>query len=93
MHVLRRDPGRVRFAVNLAGFVGSGEQPTDGALATARPPVFWGLRRRGRAVHAASIRDRTATWLEAHTALEARVYPGLGHSISRDELDDVGPRS
>jgi phospholipase/carboxylesterase len=88
VHVLRRDPGRVRFAVNLAGFVGSSTQPTDGALATARPPVFWGIGAEDE-LFTPQIRDRTATWLAAHTDLEARVYPGLGHSISRAELDDV----
>ncbi len=88
VHVLRRDPGRVRFAVNLAGFVGSGTQPTDGALAAARPPVLWGIGEEDE-LFTPQIRDRTATWLEAHTALETRVYPGLGHSISREELDDV----
>jgi phospholipase/carboxylesterase len=88
IHVLRRDPGRVRFAVNLAGFVGSGVQPTDDALATARPPVFWGLGSDDE-LFTPEIRGRTSAWLEAHAALEEHVYPGLGHSISPRELDDV----
>jgi phospholipase/carboxylesterase len=87
-HVLRRDPGRVRFAVNLAGFVGRGAQPTDAALATARPPVFWGVGAEDE-LFTPEIRDRTSEWLDAHSALEAHEYPGLAHSISRDELDDV----
>jgi phospholipase/carboxylesterase len=88
VHALRRDPGRVRFAVCLAGFVGSGTQPTDGALVTAQPPMFWGVGSADE-LFTPDIRDRTSTWLQTHTDLETHVYPGLGHSISPDELDDV----
>jgi len=87
-HVLRRDPGRVRFAVNLAGFIARGAQPTDDALAVARPPVFWG-RGAEDALFTPALVERSTPWLEAHTDLDAQVYPGLAHSISRDELDDV----
>lgn len=87
-HVLRRDPGRVRFAVNLAGFVVRGAQPTDAALAVAKPPVFWGRGAEDELFTPALV-ERAAPWLDTHTTVEARVYPGLGHSISRDELDDV----
>jgi phospholipase/carboxylesterase len=87
-HLLRRDPGRVRFAVNLAGFIVRGAEPTDDALAVARPPVFWG---RGAVdpLFTPALVARSEPWLEGHSALTTRVYPGLGHSISRDELDDV----
>ncbi|CAN5443804.1 dienelactone hydrolase family protein [soil metagenome] len=90
-HLLRRDVARIRFAVNLAGFIISGPQPADAALATSRPPVFWG---RGAddplfLGAMAELVDRTAPWLAAHTTAETHAYPGLGHSISRDELDDV----
>lgn len=88
VHVLRRDPGRVRFAICLAGFVGSGVQPTDSALVTARPPVFWGVGA-DDPLFSPDIRDRTSTWLAAHSTLETHVYPRLGHSISLQELDDV----
>jgi phospholipase/carboxylesterase len=87
-HVLRRDPGRVRFAVNLAGFIVRGAQATDDALAVARPPVFWG-RGAEDGLFTPALIERTAPWLETHTDAETHVYPGLGHSISRDELDDV----
>ena len=87
-HVLRRDPGRVRFAVNLAGFIARGEQPTDDALAVARPPIFWG-RGADDGLFTPALVERSAPWLETHTDLAAHVYPGLAHSISREELDDV----
>ncbi|MGE3193546.1 MAG: alpha/beta hydrolase [Microbacteriaceae bacterium] len=87
-HLLRRDVARVRFAVNLAGFAISGEQAADAALAVSRPPVFWG---RGDAdpLFTPEIIARTETWLAGHTTAETRRYPGLGHSVSRKELDDV----
>lgn len=87
-HLLRRDPGRVRFAVNLAGFLIRGAQPTDAALAVAKPPVFWG-RGADDELFTPTLIERTAPWLDAHTAADVRVYPGLGHSISQAELDDV----
>jgi len=87
-HVLRRDPGRVRFAVNLAGFAVRGEQPTDPALARARPPVFWG-RGAEDGLFTPELVARSESWLTAHTSLEEQVYPGLGHLWSREELDDV----
>lgn len=87
-HVLRRDPGRVRFAVNLAGFTIRGEQPTDAVLALEKPPVFWG-RGEQDPLFSPALVQRSQAWLTAHTDLDAQLYPGLGHSISRAELDDV----
>lgn len=87
-HLLRRDPGRVRFAVNLAGFAIEGEQEADAALAVSRPPVFWG-RGDADALFTREIIDRTERWLAGHTEAEVHLYPGLAHSISREELDDV----
>ena len=39
-------------------------------------------------IPAASI-DRTAAWLPGHSALDARIYEGLGHGISPLELGDI----
>ena len=90
-HLLRRDVARIRFAVNLAGFLVSGEQEGDAALAVSRPPVFWGRGGDDGLFQGelASLVTRTEPWLAAHTTAEVVVYDGLGHSISRDELDDV----
>lgn len=88
VHVLRHDIERVEFAVNLAGFVISGEQASDAALAIHRPPVFWG---RGSVdpLFTPELIERTTPWLEAQATLEAHVYEGVAHTISREELDDV----
>jgi phospholipase/carboxylesterase len=82
---------RIAFAVNLAGFLVSGEQEGDAALAVSRPPVFWGRGAQDELFRGelASLVTRTEPWLATHTTAQVRVYPGLGHSISREELDDV----
>lgn len=88
LQTLRVDPDAVSFAVVLAGYAAGGELPGDALLANRRPPVFWG---RGAAddVIPAALVDVTAQWLPVHSELSGRVYPGLTHSISQDELDDV----
>ncbi|MBB3157116.1 phospholipase/carboxylesterase [Microbacterium proteolyticum] len=88
LQTLRVAPDAVSFAVVLAGYVAGGELPGDAVLAERRPPVFWG---RGAAddVIPQALVDLTAQWLPAHSELSGRVYPGLTHSISQDELDDV----
>lgn len=88
LQTLRVSPDAVSFAVVLAGYAAGGELPGDEILAERRPPVFWG---RGAAddVIPAALVDSTAQWLPVHSELSGRVYPGLTHSISQDELDDV----
>jgi phospholipase/carboxylesterase len=91
LHLLRRDNARVAFAVNLAGFLISGEQEADAALAVSRPPVFWGRGGDDELFRGelAALVTRTEPWLAAHTTAEIHVYPGLGHSISEEEMADV----
>jgi phospholipase/carboxylesterase len=86
--LLRTRPERVLAPVVLGGFVLGATQPADDVLATTRPPVFWGRGAEDRviAVHAVA---RTGDWLPRHSALVERVYAGLAHSISADEVADV----
>ena len=88
VQTLRVNPDAVSFAVVLAGYAAGGELPGDAVLAERRPPVFWG---RGAAddVIPPLLIDATSQWLPRHSELRGRVYPGLTHSISPDELDDV----
>lgn len=86
VHLLRRAPERVEFAVNLSGFVVEAVEPGDELI--ARHPVFWGRGDVDLVIPPAAI-ERTAGWLPAHVDLTAIVYPGLAHSISGDELDDI----
>lgn len=85
--LLRLAPDRFSAAVVLAGFVPE-EAEDDGPLAARRTPVLWG-RGDADAVIPAEAIARTAAWLPAHSAPVVRVYPGLAHGISVEELEDV----
>lgn len=88
LQAMRIDPQRFAYAVNLSGYATPGELPGDAALAELRPPVFW-----GRGTNDDVIPDfvvaHTTQWLPEHADLSGRVYPGLTHSVSEQELADV----
>ncbi len=86
--LLRSRPERVPAAVVLGGFVLGHAQPGDTVLRDAAKPVFWG-RGADDLVIAPDAVDRTAAFLPEHSALQARVYPGLAHGIDAAELADV----
>jgi phospholipase/carboxylesterase len=86
LQALRREPERVGFALNLSGFVAPGDERGDDAI--ARHPVFWGRGDADVAIPASAI-ARTEEWLPEHVDLTARVYDGLGHSVSMAELSDI----
>jgi phospholipase/carboxylesterase len=88
IHLMRHAPERFAAYVNLAGFSVAGELPSDARLESLRPPVFWGRDPADPVIPAAAV-ERTAEWLPSRSTLTARLYPGIGHSISREELDDV----
>ncbi|GAA1861114.1 alpha/beta hydrolase [Microbacterium koreense] len=88
LQALRVEPERFAFVVNLSGYVAPGPMPTDLELAERRPPVFW-----GRGTHDEVIPEvlvaHTTEWLPAHAELSGRVYPGLAHGVSTEEIADV----
>lgn len=88
LQALRLAPERFAAVVALSGFVAPGEHPGDAALASVRPRVFWG---RGDAdpMFSPEVIERSEAWLDAHTTPEKRVYPGLAHNISQEELRDL----
>jgi phospholipase/carboxylesterase len=88
VQALRLDPERFAFAVNLSGYVTPGELPSDAELAERRPPVFWG-RGTNDDVIPGFLVEYTTQWLPEKVELSGRVYPGLTHSISEQELADV----
>ncbi|WP_062386717.1 alpha/beta hydrolase [Demequina iriomotensis] len=88
LQLLRTRPARVVAPVVLAGFVPPGAQAADAALAKSRPPVFWGRGDADPVIWPDAI-ARTRAFLAVHASAETRVYPGLGHSITEDELDDA----
>lgn len=89
LQAMRLAPARFAFAVNLSGYVTPGDLPGDAELAEVRPPVFWGRGSRDDVIPAALV-EHTVQWLPAHVELSGRVYEGLTHSVSQQELDDVG---
>lgn len=88
LQAMRVAPERFAFGLALSGYATPGALPGDTALTERRPPVFW-----GRGTHDDVIPEplitHTVEWLPGHAELSGRVYPGLGHSISNEELDDV----
>ena len=88
LQALRLDPPRLRFVVNLSGYVMPGAMPRDAELAELRPPVFWGRGTRDDVIPQALV-EHTIQWLPAHVELSGRVYPGLTHAVSEEELANV----
>lgn len=88
LQALRLQPERFAFAVNLSGYASDGALQGDEALATSRPPVFWGRGTHDDVIPEPLIAQTTA-WLPTHSTLSGSVYPGLTHSVSQTELDDV----
>jgi phospholipase/carboxylesterase len=87
-HLMRHAPERFTSYVNLAGFIVPGEAPADARLLELRPPVFWGRGAADPVIPQAAI-DLVEQWLPLRSRLTTREYPGLGHSISAEEIDDV----
>ncbi len=88
LQAMRLEPDRYAFAVNLSGYVTPGALPRDAELAERRPPVFWGRGTNDDIIPGFLI-DHTTDWLPRHVDLSGRVYPGLTHSVSEQELTDV----
>lgn len=88
IQALRLAPERFGAIVALSGYATPGGLPHDEDLRTLRPSVFWG-RGTNDDVIPAELIAHTAQWLPEHAELSGRVYPGLTHSVSEDELLDV----
>lgn len=88
LQALRLAPERIDSVVALSGYAAPGELPNDVLLRETRPNVFWGRGSHDDVIPAALI-EHTAQWLPDHSDLSGRVYQGLTHSISEDELADV----
>ncbi len=88
LQAMRLEPERFAFAVNLSGYATPGQMPRDGELVERKPPVFWGRGSRDDVIPEPLI-AHTIEWLPGHSDLSGRVYPGLTHSVSEEELGDV----
>lgn len=92
LQLMRYQPERFECGVLLAGFAAEDHsEPAaqrDAALAQIAPPVFWG-RDPHDPVITPDLVDFTRRWLPAHTDLDARLYTGVGHGLSIEEVEDV----
>ncbi|WP_296665453.1 alpha/beta hydrolase-fold protein [Demequina sp.] len=88
LQLLRTRPERVVAPVVLAGFVQDAAQEGDAALAAARPAVFWGRGSADPVVWPEAV-ERTRAFVAGHTSATVRIYQGLGHSVSEEEMEDV----
>ena len=86
--LLRLHPADYRAVVGLSGFVLNNELLALTDSFEARPPFFWGRDKADLVINPDAVRY-TAEWLEAHTLLTARTYPGMGHAMSKREMADV----
>ncbi|MGW9413685.1 alpha/beta hydrolase [Arthrobacter cupressi] len=87
--LLRLRPGGFKATVGLSGFVLDNELLSLSESFETRPPFFWGRDKADPVINEEAV-EYTADWLERHTALTARTYPGMGHRIEAMELADVG---
>ncbi|SDD07506.1 phospholipase/carboxylesterase [Sanguibacter gelidistatuariae] len=87
-HLLRSRPERFFAGVVLSGFTADDVVAGDDALAAIAPPVFFGRGDRDQIISEATF-ARTSDWLPRHTTTTEVVYPGLGHGITSEEIEDV----
>ena len=88
VQALRLAPERISAAIVLSGYAAPGDLPRDPELQELRRAVFWGRGTHDDVIPPELI-AHTAHWLPAHSDLSGRVYTGLTHSISEEELRDV----
>ncbi len=88
LQCMRIAPNQFRYGVVLSGFAVPTAVAGDEALATLRPPVFSG---RGDAdpLIPLPLVTMTDSWLSKHTEVTRRIYPGLGHNVSAEEINDL----
>lgn len=88
LQLLRLAPERFARTAVLAGFVATREHPGDARLESLRPEVFWGRGDLDAVIPAHAITE-TESWLFGHARMRARVYAGLGHAVSIEEITDT----
>ncbi len=88
LELLREQPERFDYVVQLSGFVLPSDHSGDALLSELTPPVFWG-RGTADAVIPASLIAHTQQWLPQHSTLTEGIYEGLGHEVSDFELGEL----
>lgn len=88
LQMLRFAPTRFAATAALSGFLAAGGHEGDAELETTRPAVFYGRGTVDQIITAEAV-ARTEEWLPTHTTNTSRIYEGLAHSISAEELTEV----
>ena len=86
---LMRHPGRVGMVLVFSGFLADHPSVAVTRERVGVTPIFWG---HGTADPAVPYIAAEAGWKElaaAGAVLDARTYPGMGHTISESELGDA----
>lgn len=86
--LLRLRPAAFTAVIGLSGFVAENELLSMAEPLPAPVPYFWGRDRNDWVINDVAI-HHTQNWLKENTALTARTYPGMGHSIGPDEVRDM----
>ncbi|MEY4319351.1 MAG: hypothetical protein RL378_455 [Actinomycetota bacterium] len=86
--LVRTRPDRIAKAALLAGFVAGAPQTADPQLVATKPTVFWAHGTSDTVIVLEAI-ERTSEFLNTHTTVIDKAYPGLGHSIDERVLNDL----
>ena len=86
--LVRLTPHAYSAVVGLSGYVLESELLSLTEDLPERPAFFWGRDVGDPVIHPDAVAS-TSAWLEEHTRLTARTYPGMGHRIGRREVGDV----
>ncbi len=87
VHAIRRAPHAFAFGVSMAGFVVGAAPPAEDE--DREPlPLFVGYGMADQVIPF-SWHLSLVAWAAQRTRLEEHTYPGLGHTVSEDELADV----
>lgn len=86
--LVRLAPQAYSAVVGLSGYVLESELLSLTESLPERPVFFWGRDAADGVIHPDAVAS-TSAWLEGHTRLTARTYPGMGHRIGRREVADV----
>ncbi|SJM65351.1 alpha/beta hydrolase [Gulosibacter sp. 10] len=89
LELLRARPDRVPAAAVLSGFVDPAPHEGDEGLAARARRVFFGRGDRDDSMIPPEAFLITESWLREHSEATIRVYPGLGHAVSEEEIGDL----
>jgi predicted esterase len=71
------------------GLIGPPGTPRDYAGTLEETPVFLGCSDVDAHVPAERVHESAAVFTRLGAAVDERIYPGMGHTVNRDELDAV----